>query len=107
MLAFLPPRVMLSWIYEMISYGDWEVASCCSSSLWVSLFLVKVHVSFWDVAVDTGATPKTPAAPVTKNINPMYSPEIHGWDFSWLELLEWLVALQPTTLANPVFPENT
>ena len=34
---------------------------------------------------DTGATPKTPAAPVTKNISPTYTPEIQGWDFSWLE----------------------
>jgi hypothetical protein len=33
----------------------------------------------------TGATPKTMAAPVTKNISPTYSPEIPGWDFSWLE----------------------
>jgi hypothetical protein len=29
------------------------------------------------------ATPGGPA----KNINPTYSPEIHGWDFSWLKLL--------------------
>ena len=31
----------------------------------------------------------TKATPVclAKNTNPMYSPEIHGWDFSWLELL--------------------
>ena len=53
----------------------------------------------------TGATPKPPAAPVTKNIGPTYSPEIQGWDFSWLELLGWLkegVAcnqqLQPTEI---------
>ena len=39
---------------------------------------------------DTGATPKTSAAPVTKKFSPMYSPEIQGWDFSWLEILEWL-----------------
>ena len=38
----------------------------------------------------TWATPKTPATQVTKNINPTYSPEMYGWDFSWLELLEWL-----------------
>ena len=37
-----------------------------------------------------GATPKTLAAPVTKNMSPTYSPEIQGWDFNWLELLEWL-----------------
>ena len=36
------------------------------------------------------ATPKTPATPVTKNISPTHSPEIQGWDFNWLELLEWL-----------------
>ena len=39
---------------------------------------------------NTRATPKTPWAPVTKNTSPTYSPEIHGWDFSWLGLLEWL-----------------
>ena len=34
------------------------------------------------------ATPRTPTAPVTKNIMPMYSPEIQSWDFNMLELLE-------------------
>ena len=56
-----------------------------------------------DAWVVTRATPKILAPPVTKNISPVYSREIHGWDFSWPELLEWLeeggVALQPTTPA--------
>ena len=38
----------------------------------------------------TGATPKTRAASVTKNISPTYSPEILGRDFNWLEILEWM-----------------
>jgi hypothetical protein len=33
--------------------------------------------------LDTRATP----GGLTKNISPTYSPVIHGWDFSWLELL--------------------
>ena len=40
----------------------------------------------------TRATPKIPEAPVTKKPSPTYSPEIQGWDFRWLELLEWLEA---------------
>jgi hypothetical protein len=33
--------------------------------------------------MDTKATLGGP----TKNISPTYSPEVQGWDFSWLELL--------------------
>ena len=33
------------------------------------------------------AISKIPAAEPTKNISPTYSSGIHGWDFSWLELL--------------------
>ena len=40
------------------------------------------------------ATPVCPA----KNISPTYSPEIHGWDFSWLELLVAMLPLLPVTL---------
>ena len=40
----------------------------------------------------TRATPKYSAAPVTKKSSPTYSPKIQGWDFRWLELLEWLEA---------------
>ena len=33
------------------------------------------------------ATPKNPTAEPTKSTSPTYSPGIHGWDLSWMELL--------------------
>ena len=39
------------------------------------------------LVIHTRATPKIPAAPPAKNTSSTYSPGIHGWDLSWLELL--------------------
>ena len=70
-------------------------------NLWLTLDLLsqelmwKQHQKLFILAVGWGvlhtrATPKTPVAAVARNTSPMYSPEIQGWDFRWLELLEWL-----------------
>ena len=59
---------------------------------WTARIVWQVHMSIVSQGgdgCDTRATPKTPA-PVTKNTSPTYSLEIQAWDFSWLELLEWL-----------------
>ena len=68
------------------SHNGYQKDTCSTE---IGLCVRNMKTEFW-IDSHTRATPKTQAAPITKNISPTYSPEMQGYNFSWLELLEWL-----------------